>query len=90
MVEQRTERVRLETPRLEIRGLMHLAKDGYRSRISDLLNASEREFIILTDATVRQLDGGPGTEHHEFIAVSRRHIVFVVDEEPKSNDPRAT
>jgi hypothetical protein len=82
-MEQRTERVRLETPRLSITGLMHLARDGYRSRISDLLNASEREFIILTDATVQPLDSTI-TEHHPFIAVSRHHIVYVVGEAEKN------
>ncbi len=58
---------------------MSLARDGYRSRVSDLLNASERDFLVLTDTTVEPLDGGP-SERHAFVAVARRHIVFAVTE----------
>lgn len=77
-MEQRTERVLIETDRHRIAGLLTLARDGYRSRVSDLLNASERDFISLTDATVELIDhDGPGTLH-EFIVISRRHIVFAV------------
>ena len=31
-------------------GTLTLARDGYRSRISDLLNASERDFISITES----------------------------------------
>jgi 2-polyprenyl-6-methoxyphenol hydroxylase-like FAD-dependent oxidoreductase len=74
---RRTERVRVETDRLRIEGDLILAADGYRSRVSDVLNAPEREFITLTDATVATLDGGP-VELHPFLSVARRHIVFAV------------
>lgn len=60
---------------------MTLAPDGYRSRLSDLLNAAERDFLSLTEATVEPLDrdGAPHDPvHHEFIAVARRHVVFAV------------
>ncbi len=73
----RQERVRVETSRHRIEGLMTLARDGYRSRISDVLNASERDFLTLTEATVEPLDGGP-LESHSFLAVARAHIVFAV------------
>jgi len=77
-MQHRNERVYLETTRHRISGLLTLARDGYRSRVSDLLNASERDFISLTDVTVEMLDHhGPGTEHG-FMAVSRRHIVFAI------------
>lgn len=80
-MEQRTERVLIETDRHRIAGMLTLARDGYRSRVSDLLNASERDFISLTDATVELIDHeGPGTLH-EFIAISRHHIVFAVSYE---------
>jgi hypothetical protein len=81
--DQRRERIRVETTRHRIEGLVALARDGYRSRISDVLNASERDFLTLTDVTVEPLDGGP-TESHSFLAVARRHIVFAVGsgEEP--------
>jgi hypothetical protein len=75
VVEQRQERVRLETERYRVTGDVTLARDGYRSRVSDLLNASEREFLALTDVVVEPHDGGP-VERHEFMAIARRHIVF--------------
>jgi hypothetical protein len=73
----RQERIRVETPRHRIEGLMTLARDGYRSRVSDVLNASERDFVTLTDVLVEPLDGGP-VESHSFLAVARAHIVFAV------------
>ena len=74
---RRTERVRIETERLRIEGDLMLAADGYRSRVSDVLNAPERDFITLTDVSIAPLDGGP-TELHPFLSVARRHIVFAV------------
>jgi hypothetical protein len=76
-VDQRQERVRIETERHRIEGVLTLARDGYRSRVSDVLNASEREFITLTDVTVAPLDGGP-VELHPYMSLARGHIVFVV------------
>jgi hypothetical protein len=82
-MEHRQERIRLETARHRIEGLLTLARDGYRSRVSDVLNASERDFLTLTDATVEPLDGG-APEDHPFLAIARCHIVFAVTspEEP--------
>jgi hypothetical protein len=76
-INQRRERVRLETDRHRIDGMLTLARDGYRSRVSDVLNASERDFITLTEVTVAPLEGGP-QEHHPYLTVARRHIVFAV------------
>jgi hypothetical protein len=74
------ERLRIETLRHRILGTVTLPRDGYRSRVSDFLNASERDFLPLTDVTVTPLDGGPSVRH-AFIALSRTHIVFAVTEE---------
>ncbi len=76
MQQQRRERIHLETTRYRIVGEVTLSQNGFRSRVSDLLNASERDFIALTDVTVTPLDGGEGLQR-EFIAVSRQHIVYV-------------
>ena len=76
-VDQRQERVRIETERHRIEGVLTLARDGYRSRVSDVLNASEREFITLTEVTVAPLEGGP-LELHPYMSLARRHIVFAV------------
>lgn len=77
-MDQRRERVRVQTERHRIMGYMTLARDGYRSRVSDVLNAPERDFLTLTEATVEPADGGPA-EFHPFLTVARRHIVFAVD-----------
>jgi hypothetical protein len=83
-MQHRNERVYLETTRHRISGLLTLARDGYRSRVSDLLNASERDFISLTDCVVELIGhDGPGTRH-DFIAVSRRHIVFRCRRTPRT------
>jgi hypothetical protein len=74
----RHERVRIETARHRIEGVVTLARDGYRSRVSDVLNASERDFITLTEVTVAPLGGGP-IELHKYMSIARRHIVFAVE-----------
>ena len=76
----RYERISIDTTRHRIVGVATLASDGYRSRLSDLLNAPEREFLALTDATVQLLDRDDdvAAAHFEFIAVHRQHIVFAV------------
>ena len=76
-MNHRRERIRVETDRHRIEGLITLARDGYRSRVSDVLNASERDFITLTHVTVQPLDGGPA-EAHPYLTIARRHIVFAV------------
>ncbi len=75
-MQQRQQRVELETARHRISGSLTLSASGFRSRVSDLLNAAEREFLALTDVTLQPLDGGPA-EHREFVAVGRTHVVFV-------------
>jgi hypothetical protein len=77
-MDYRHERVRLETARHRITGTLTLPQEGYRSRISDFLNAGDRDFVALTDVLVEQLDNGAGdAERHEFLAVARGHIVLV-------------
>jgi flavin-dependent dehydrogenase len=77
-VQHRYERISVETPRQRITGTATLAADGYRSRLSDMLNAPERDFLALVDVIVEPLDGDGEAMAHEFIAVHRQHVVFVV------------
>ena len=42
-----------------------------------MLNASERDFLTLTDVTVEPLTAGP-LELHPYLTLARRHIVFAV------------
>jgi hypothetical protein len=77
-VEQRTERIIVETDRHRITGHVLLPADGYRSRLTDYLNASEREFLAMTDVEVSALDGSPRIEKRDFIALSLRHVVLAM------------
>ncbi|HZE06648.1 MAG TPA: hypothetical protein VE127_15570 [Solirubrobacteraceae bacterium] len=77
-MEQRDERIIVETDRHRIRGVLRLPTDGYRSRLTDYLNSSEREFLALTDVEVTTLDGTNGVERREFIALSLRHVVLAM------------
>jgi hypothetical protein len=79
-VQHRQERVYIETDRHRISGCLTLPAEGYRSRLSDFLNGSERDFVSLTDVTVEIIGrDGPGTTH-DFMAVSRAHIVLAIPE----------
>jgi hypothetical protein len=75
----RRERVRIETERHEIEATLQLPHEGFRSRTTDFLNAHERDFLALTDAEVRRLDGTRAVERHEFLALAVGHIVMVVE-----------
>jgi len=73
----RQERIRIETERHRIEGSLTLARDGYRSACPDVLNASERDFLTLTDVTVEPARRRPGGAP-PFLTLARRHIVFAV------------
>jgi hypothetical protein len=77
-VEQRDERIIVETDRHRISGSLRLPADGYRSRLTDYLNSSEREFLALTDVELTSLQGTPQVERHDFIALSLRHVVLAM------------
>jgi hypothetical protein len=77
-MEHREERIIVETSRHRISGLIRLPIDGYRSRLTDYLNASEREFLALTDVEVASLGEPARVEQRDFIALSLRHIVLAM------------
>lgn len=80
-MEQRNERIIVETDRHRITGHLLLPADGYRSRLTDYLNAAEREFLALTDVEVTNLEGTPRVEKRGFIALSLRHVVLAMPAE---------
>ena len=84
----RRERLRIETTRHVIEGILQLPTEGYRSRTTDYLNAHDSDFIALTDATITPLEGGE-TEEQGYVAVNVRHAVLVVELESLgiTNDP---
>ncbi len=75
----RRERVRIETQRHEIEGTLQLPNEGFRSRTTDFLNSHERDFLALTDAELTWLDGSREAERHEYLALSVRHVVLVIE-----------
>lgn len=75
-MEHRDERIMVETDRYRITGVLHLPRDGYRSRLTDYLNASERSFLALTEVEMIPLAGGP-SERRPFMALSIAHVVLV-------------
>jgi hypothetical protein len=77
-MQHRSERVLIETDRYRIFGALTLPRDGYRSRMSDFLNSSDRDFISLTDVVMEAVGGDGSTSKHDYIAVARRHIVFAM------------
>jgi hypothetical protein len=77
-VEHRDERIVVETDRYRISGVLRLPRDGYRSRMTDYLNASERSFLALTDVEITPLTGTSPSENRAFIALSLEHIVLAM------------
>ena len=77
-VDHHDERIVLETDRHRITGLLRLPRDGYRSRLTDYLNAPERTFLALTDVELASLDGSSAVEHRDYIALSLSHIVLAM------------
>jgi hypothetical protein len=80
-MDQRYERVLIETDRHRITGRLTLPREGYRSRLTDYLNSAERAFLALTDVEIAPLDGGGPPESRPFLALSLRHVVMVVPED---------
>ena len=76
-VEHRDERIVVETDRYRITGMLRLPRDGYRSRLTDYLNSSERAFLALTDVELVPFDGGEA-ERRPFLAVSVSHVVLAM------------
>jgi hypothetical protein len=77
VVEHRDERILVETQHHRITGVLHLPRDGYRSRLTDYLNASDRAFIPLTDAAIAPRDGSAEPVRKPFIVVSVSQVLLV-------------
>jgi hypothetical protein len=69
----RRERITLETERHRITGEVTLPAEGYRSRLSDLLNREGLSFIPLSNAEISGHNGS-APEQRAFIAVARDHV----------------
>ncbi len=79
-MEHRDQRIVAETDRHRVTGVLHLPRDGYRSRLTDYLNASERAFLALTDVEISNLDG-TDAQRRPFLALALSHVVLVMPAE---------
>jgi hypothetical protein len=77
-MEHQEQRVVVETNHYRITGTLRTPRDGYRSRLTDFLNASERTFIALTDVQLEPLNGVGRHEQRAYIAVSLSQIVVAM------------
>ena len=80
-MEHRDERIVVETERYRITGKVSIPREGYRSRMTDFLNLSERAFLALTDVEVAPIDGLGPVERRSFMALSVHHIVLAMPAE---------
>jgi hypothetical protein len=78
--ETRRERVVLETERHRIVGDVTLPAEGYRSRLSDLLNRESLNFVPLANAIITGINGSKDVTTMRFIAVARDHIQIAYEE----------
>ncbi len=75
-MENRIERIVLETRRNRIVGDLTMPREGYRSRLTDFLNRGDVDFIPLIDVEISPITGGE-PQRREFIAVARTHVDLV-------------
>lgn len=86
-MEQRDERIIVETSRHRIAGVLRLPRDGYRSRLTDYLNASERTFLPLTDVEITLIDGPGAVEYRPFLVISLQHVVLAMPADSTQTEP---
>ncbi len=79
-MDTRIQRVIVETTRFHIVGDVALPTEGFRTRLSDVLNRSETGFIPLVNVEVTPIGGGE-TESLRFVAVSRTRIELAYEVE---------
>ena len=81
-MELRDERIVVETDRYRITGMLSMPRDGYRSRLTDYLNADGRAFLALTDVTMAPIGSDAPITRSPFLAVAVNHIVIAMPAEP--------
>ena len=81
-MENKVERVVIETDRHRIIGDVTLPREGYRSRFSEYLTRGDVDFIPMVNVELSPLNGG-SPESRPFIAVARTQVqlAFPYEEE---------
>jgi hypothetical protein len=77
-VENRRERVVVETDRYRVEGYMTLPREGHRSRVSDHVNRRDTEFFTLVDCKLVPLDDSGPTWNAPVLMLALRHIRLIV------------
>jgi hypothetical protein len=77
-MEHRDRRIVVETSRHRISGVLHMPRDGYRSRLTDYLNASDGGFLPLTEVEISPLEAPDRLERRPFMALSIAHVVLAM------------
>ena len=72
-MESRIQRVVIQTSRFRIVGDVMLPTEGFRTRLSDVLNRQDIAFIPLVNVELTHVEGGK-SESHSFVAVARSQI----------------
>ncbi len=72
-MDTRVQRVVIETTRFRIVGDVTLPTEGFRTRLSDVLNRQDTGFISLVNVELSPI-GGEDTESQPFVAVARNQI----------------
>jgi len=78
-MDLRNARVELETPHHRIVGTLQLPREGFRSRVTDYLNAVTGSFVALTEVELTPREGGGPGRQLPFLAVSVHHIVLATE-----------
>ncbi len=87
-MDQRDERLVVETAKHRITGVMHLPRDGYRSRLTDYLNASDRAFLPLREVEIAPPDGPGENERRAFLADSLVYVMIAAPlDSERGEDP---
>jgi hypothetical protein len=81
-MEHRDERIVVETNRYRITGMLSMPRDGYRSRLTDYLNADGRAFLALTSVEIVPIGAEEPVIASAFLAVAVSHIVIAMPAEP--------
>lgn len=78
-METQIQRVVLETSSRRIVGDLTLPAEGYRTRISDLLNRRDIQFLAVANATLEDLDesAGNGPVDLDFVAIGIGQLELV-------------
>ncbi len=81
-MDTRVQRVVIETTRFRIVGDVSLPTEGFRTRLSDVLNRQDTGFISLVNVELSPIGGGDGGTQ-PFVAVARNQIQLAYELEDR-------